>query len=124
MQYLRAEQDLPGYADRISDRLQHWARVKPAQTFMARREKLADGRTGDWIRLTYAQAWTRARSIAQGLIDRGLSQERPVAILSENDLEHAQIALGCLLAGVEPGLRVRARGFRWAVAAVAESGGD
>ncbi|MEY2619506.1 MAG: hypothetical protein RL522_2508 [Pseudomonadota bacterium] len=99
-QYLRAENDLPEYARRMSDRLQHWARVKPDQTFMARREKLADGRTGDWIRLTYAQAWARARSIAQGLIDRGLSQERPVAILSENDLEHAQIALGCLVAGV------------------------
>ncbi|MFY7915514.1 MAG: AMP-binding protein, partial [Rubrivivax sp.] len=100
VQYLRAENELPAYAHRLSDRLQHWARVKPDQTFMARREKLADGRTGDWIRLTYAQAWARARSIAQGLIDRGLSQERPVAILSENDLEHAQIALGCLLAGV------------------------
>jgi len=100
VQYLRAEKDLPAYADRMSDRLQHWARTRPDQTFMARREKLADGRTGDWIRLTYAQAWARARSIAQGLIDRGLSQERPVAILSENDLEHAQIALGCLLAGV------------------------
>ena len=100
VQYLRAENDLPEYADRMSDRLKHWAHVKPDQTFMARREKLADGRTGDWIRLTYAQAWARARSIAQGLIDRGLSQERPVAILSENDLEHAQIALGCLLAGV------------------------
>ena len=100
VQYLRAENHLPEYADRMSDRLKHWAHVKPDQTFMARREKLADGRTGDWIRLTYAQAWARARSIAQGLIDRGLSQERPVAILSENDLEHAQIALGCLLAGV------------------------
>ena len=100
VQYLRAEQDLPAYAPRMADRLQHWARVKPDQTFMARREKLADGRTGDWMRLTYAQAWTRARSIAQGLIDRGLSAQRPVAILSENDLEHAQIALGCLLAGV------------------------
>ena len=100
VQYLRAENALPAYAHRLSDRLQHWARVKPDQTFMARREKLADGRTGDWIRLTYAQAWARARSIAQGLIDRGLSQERPVAILSENDLEHAQIALGCLVAGV------------------------
>ncbi|MEY4651561.1 MAG: hypothetical protein RI884_142 [Pseudomonadota bacterium] len=100
VRYLRAENDLPDHAQRLSDRLQHWARVKPDQTFMARREKLADGRTGDWIRLTYAQAWARARSIAQGLIDRGLSQERPVAILSENDLEHAQIALGCLVAGV------------------------
>ena len=52
VQYLRAEKELPAYAHRMSDRLAQWARVKPQQTFMARREKLADGRTGDWIRLT------------------------------------------------------------------------
>jgi hypothetical protein len=40
-----------------------------------------------------------ARSIAQALINRGLSAERPVVILSENDLEHAS-ALGCMVAGV------------------------
>jgi len=34
------------------------------------------------------------------LIDRGLNAERPVAILSENSLEHAMLALGCMLAGV------------------------
>ena len=99
-QYLRAEKELADYAQRMSDRLKHWAQTAPDRVFMARREKLADGRTGDWIRLTYAQAWDSARRIAQGLIDRKLSQERPVAILSENDLEHAQIALGCLVAGV------------------------
>ena len=38
VQYLRAEKDLPAYADRMSDRLQHWARARPDQTFMARRE--------------------------------------------------------------------------------------
>jgi feruloyl-CoA synthase len=100
VQYLRAEKELADYAQRMSDRLQHWAQTAPDRVFMARREKLADGRTGDWLRLTYGQAWASARRIAQGLIDRGLSQERPVAILSENDLEHAQIALGCLVAGV------------------------
>jgi feruloyl-CoA synthase len=67
---------------------------------MARRARLADGSTGDWIHLTYAQAWDSARSIAQALLDRKLSVERPVVILSENDLEHAQLALGCLVAGV------------------------
>lgn len=100
VQYLRAEKELADYAQRMSDRLQHWAQTAPDRVFMARREKLADGRTGDWIRLTYGQAWASARRIAQGLIDRKLSQERPVAILSENDLEHAQITLGCLVAGV------------------------
>ncbi len=84
----------------MSDRLQHWAQTAPERTFMARREKLADASRGDWQHVSYRQAWEGARRIAQGLIDRGLSAQRPVVILSENDLEHAQLALGCMLAGV------------------------
>ena len=98
--YLRAEQPLKDYPERITDRLHHWAQVAPDRTFMARREKLEGGGTGDWHHISYAQAWASARSIAQALIDRGLSQERPVVILSGNDLEHALLALGCLVAGV------------------------
>jgi feruloyl-CoA synthase len=98
--YLRAEQDLQAFPQRLTDRLQHWAQVKPTQTFMARRTKNTDGSLGNWQHLTYAQAWSQARSIAQGLINRGLNAERPVAILSENSLEHALLALGCLIAGV------------------------
>ena len=98
--YLQAEQPLQPYPERITDRLQHWATTAPDRSFMARREKLTDGSSGDWRHVTYAQAWAQARSIAQALIDRGLSAERPVVILSENDLEHAVLALGCLVAGV------------------------
>jgi feruloyl-CoA synthase len=61
---------------------------------------LADGSLGDWRHVTYAEAWNKARNIAQGLINRGLNAERPVVILSENSLEHAMLALGCMVAGV------------------------
>lgn len=98
--YLQADQALEAYPDRLSDRLRHWAQVKPDQTFMARRVKNADGNLGDWRHISYAQAWQAARSIAQSVLDRGLSAERPVVILSENSLEHALLALGCLVAGV------------------------
>jgi feruloyl-CoA synthase len=100
VRYLRADQALQAFPARITDRLQHWAQSVPGRTFMARRQKLDDGKTGDWRHVTYAEAWASARNIAQGLIDRGLSAERPVVILSENDLEHALLALGCMLAGV------------------------
>jgi feruloyl-CoA synthase len=99
-QYLSAEQALNDYPARITDRLQHWAQTVPERTFMARREKLQEGKTGDWQHVSYAQAWARARCIAQALIHRGLSADRPVAILSENDLDHALLALGCMVAGV------------------------
>jgi feruloyl-CoA synthase len=100
VQYLQADQDLQPYPERMSDRLKHWASAAPTRTFMARRTRLGDGSLGPWREVSYAQAWSSACAIAQGLIDRGLSAERPVAILSENDLEHALLALGCLVAGV------------------------
>ena len=98
--YLQAEQALAPYPGRLTDRLQQWAQTRPAQTFMARRVKLADGTLGDWQHINYTQAWHTARCIAQALINRGLSAERPVVILSENSLEHALLALGCMVAGV------------------------
>ena len=98
--YLKADQDLQAFPDRLTDRLQHWAQNKPTQTLFARRVKLADGSLGDWRHVTYAEAWNTARNIAQGLINRGLNAERPVVILSENSLEHALLALGCMVAGV------------------------
>ena len=99
-QYMQAAQPLDDYAVRITDRFLHWAATQPEHTFLARRARLADGSPGDWQHLTYSQALRSARAIAQGLIHRGLSAERPVVILSENSLEHAQLALGCMLAGV------------------------
>ena len=99
-QYLTAEQPLRDYPARITDRLAHWAQAAPERTFMAKREKLLNGTTGNWQHISYAQAWTRAQCIAQALINRGLSADKPVAILSENDLDHAMLALGCMVAGV------------------------
>ena len=98
--YLKAEQPLQDFPERMTDRLRHWAEQAPERTMFARRVKQAEGGLGDWHRISYQEAWASARNIAQSLIDRGLNAERPVAILSENSLEHALLALGCMLAGV------------------------
>ena len=100
VQYVRAPQALGDYPVRLTDRFAYWAERVPQQTFMARRELLPNGQRGDWQHLTYAQAWQAARAIAQALIERGLGLEKPVAIVCENSLEHAQMALGCMMAGV------------------------
>ena len=97
--YLSAEQPLADYPERLTDRLAHWAQTAPDRTWIARRQP-GQPTSGDWQRISYGQAWATARRIAQGLIDRGLNVERPVVILSENSLEHALIAVGCMLAGV------------------------
>ncbi|WP_341678177.1 feruloyl-CoA synthase [Comamonas thiooxydans] len=98
--YVRSDRELAEHAARMTDRLVHWAQTTPQQTFIAQRQRLADGSTGDWQRIDYAQTLAAARSIAQSLLDRKLSAERPVIILSENDLDHAMLAMGCLYAGV------------------------
>lgn len=98
--YLKAEQALQDYPLRLTDRLQHWARIAPERSFLARRIRHADGSSGAWRHVSYHEAWASARNIAQALLNRGLSVERPVLILSENDLEHALLAMGCMVAGV------------------------
>src|SRR5690349_12173324 len=88
----------PGaYARAATDWLDHWAAAAPERAFLAERERA--GAKG-WRTVTYAQARDAARSIAQGLIDRGLSAERPVAILSGNSVDHALLGLGAMIAGV------------------------
>jgi len=98
--YVRAEQELQPCEKRMTDRFVHWATTDPDRIYMARRVRNADGSTGDWRRISYGEALSAAMNIAQALIERGLDAERPVAILSENSLEHALLALGCLFAGV------------------------
>ena len=98
--YMRAEPELHPYAPTMGERLVHWATTAPNRTLFARRATLADGTTGDWVHLSFAQALSAARHIGQALLDRGLNAERPVLILSDNDLEHAMLSLACLYVGV------------------------
>jgi feruloyl-CoA synthase len=58
------------------------------------------GPDGAWRRISYAQMLERVRRIGQALAVRGLSPERPIAILSDNDLEHYTLALAALWVGV------------------------
>lgn len=92
---LRSENVLEPYAKRMTDRLVHWANTAPERTWMARR-----GADGQWVKISYAEAWDKAQRIGQALLDMGLSVDRPVAILSENSLEHALIAIGAMAVGV------------------------
>jgi feruloyl-CoA synthase len=93
--WVASTEPLQPYPLRLTDRLLHWAEAAPERTLVAKRHH-----GGDWRRISYAQALHSARCIAQALLERGLSAERPVAILSDNDLEHLLLALGAMLAGV------------------------
>ena len=93
--YVRSAQPLQPYAVRTSDRLIHWADTAPERSFLVQRDA-----AGQWQHLSYADALARVRRIGQSLIDRGLGVERPVVILSGNDIEHALLALACQYVGV------------------------
>src|SRR3989442_9900560 len=56
----------------------------PAGLFLAERDA-----GGAWRKLTYEAARRRVDALAQALLDRGLSAERPVMILSGNGIDHA-----------------------------------
>ena len=53
-----------------------------------------------WRTITYAQTLDRVRRIGAALLTRNLSAERPIVILSGNDLEHALLGLAANYVGI------------------------
>jgi feruloyl-CoA synthase len=98
--YVTADQPLEPFAARLTDRLLHWAEHAPHRSFVARRAIKPDGTRGDWRHVSYSEALRAARSIGQSLLNQGASVERPLAILSENSIEHALLGLGAMMVGV------------------------
>jgi feruloyl-CoA synthase len=93
--YLRSPHALPSYPDTLTASLEHWAREAPKRIFLAQRDP-----QGSWRTLTYAETYTRVRALAQALLQRKLSPERPIAILSGNDIEHALLGLAAMHVGI------------------------
>jgi feruloyl-CoA synthase len=92
---LRATEPLQPYPARLTDRLEQFAAEAPERVFAARR-----GAAGAWVTITYAQMLDRARRVGQALAERDLSPERPIVILSGNDLEHLTLNLAAQWVGV------------------------
>jgi feruloyl-CoA synthase len=92
---LRSPRQLPPHPQKLTERLVHWARAEPERIFIAQRNS-----EGGWRTLTYAQTLAAVRAIAAALLERKLSPERPIAILSGNDIEHALLALAAMHVGI------------------------
>ncbi|WP_424830238.1 AMP-binding protein [Ruegeria sp.] len=52
------------------------------------------------VDITYSGLWTRVCALANGLSRFGLSAERPIAILSENSIDHAAVTFAGMVLGV------------------------
>jgi feruloyl-CoA synthase len=85
------------YPRRLTERLEHWAAVAPDRTLIAKRDPALGG---EWRRVSYGRMLRDVRALGQALLERGLSAERPLVILSPNCLEQAALTLAALHVGV------------------------
>lgn len=80
---------------RLTDSFEHWARTTPDRVLVARRDA-----SGAWRQVSYGVMLARVQRLASGLLERGLSADRPLAILSGNSIEHLTLGLAALWAGI------------------------
>ena len=92
---LRARERLPDYPAKMTQKLEEWAERAPERILFAQRDA-----AGGWRRVTYAQALAQARAVGAYLLQKRLSAERPLLVLSGNDIEHALLHLGAMYVGV------------------------
>ena len=93
--HLRSPHALAPYPRHLLERLEHWAALAPARPLFAQRAS-----QGGWRTLGYADALKKARRVGQFLLEKRLSAERPLAVLSGNDIEHALLHLAAMYVGI------------------------
>ena len=91
---VRSPQKLGPYARCVTQWLSEWSDRAPDRFFLC--ERKPEG----WRKLTYRETYGAARRIGQALLERNLGADRPVAILSDNSVDHALLALGAMHVGV------------------------
>lgn len=91
---LRSNIALERYEPNMAALFRQAAAAQPNRIFLA--ERVNDA----WREVTYAEARKRVDAIASALIERGLSAQRPVMILSGNAIDHALLMLAGFTAGI------------------------
>jgi feruloyl-CoA synthase len=91
---LSSPQTLKPYPRAVGDWLLHWYDHAPDRIFIA--ERKGEG----WRRVSYRDTLSDARRIGQALLNLGLDATKPVAILSDNSVDHALLALGAMHVGI------------------------
>ena len=93
--YLKSSVEVQQRPFRMTEKLSHWAENKPNTIFLGQRDE-----EGNWQTINYKETYHKVRNIAQWLLNQGVSVEKPIAILSENSIEHGLLALAALHIGV------------------------
>ena len=92
---LRSPVALESYPTSLCRYLIDWAEAAPERAFLVERST-----EGGWNRISYRDALASARAIAQSLLNRGASIERPLMTLSGNSIETGLLQLAAMFAGV------------------------
>jgi feruloyl-CoA synthase len=93
--HIRTAQVLAPYHSKLSEPLEHWAKAAPDRVFLAQRDA-----EGNWRKLSYARVLEQVRLIGAALLRRGLSADKPIVILSGNDIEQALLGLAAIYVGI------------------------
>src|SRR5882762_4762501 len=82
---LKSRIPLQAYEKHIPASLAKWAKQAPERTWLAQRA----GTERQWRKVSYGEARRTVDGLTQGLLNLGVADGRPVAILSGNSIEHA-----------------------------------
>jgi feruloyl-CoA synthase len=82
---LKSRIPLQPYEKHIPASLAKWAREAPERIWLAQR----GGADRQWRKVSYGEAKRTVDALTQGLLNLGIAEGRPVAILSGNSIEHA-----------------------------------
>lgn len=91
---VRSIEALGDYPRSIVDALEAWAKKTPDTMLIA--DRAGDG----WRRLSFAEVLARIKPLGQVLLDAGLSAERPLMIISGNEIEHFLLGLAAIWVGI------------------------
>ncbi|MFD1254174.1 Carboxylic acid reductase [Devosia equisanguinis] len=91
---IRSIETLGPYPRAIVDALKSWAHKTPDAVLIADRQ--ADG----WREWSFGQVLAAIPPLAQALLDAGLSAERPLMIISGNEVEHFLLGMAAIWVGI------------------------
>ncbi len=89
---LRSGYEMSEVADTSGDWLHRWSAERPETVFLAERSGAG------WREVTYSAALQQVRAIASALLDRGLTSDTPILIISGNGVDHGLLSLAIAIA--------------------------
>ena len=88
--------DLPEVAPNTGAWLHKWSELAPYRVAVSERPPSGPG----WRNVTYGELLEQVRSVAAGLVARGLGQDDTIVIMSGNGLDHLILSLAAQYVGV------------------------